>query len=457
MKTRYFIVALAVLFSPQLAQAQAVPDNSQASRVDPGYRRSPTLRFDPFRNVMIRHWGFSLSSGGLVANNTLDLNDIGAIVFLADKDSLGFGEAIDISGLIPRGSGLNGVAEAMARAHIGGPLGGMFALGFSAGVSGFGSFDVDDRAVALFRDGNATQEGFTLGETRGSALAVAEYGVHATLRLGGGARDAARVTLGFGGRILKPLYYASGASVLPDGGSVLISNATSTVPNIAAQLQFEGFNTPEIVGGSVSDYLNQGSGFAADVLARIEWPSSGFAAEVMVANIGNVDIDLVERRRTNIDVTGGTFNDVYDILQGDSVDALGNTVFDSQGDPFKVDTLGFDIQDSVALSIDLPRVVRVTASAWANSILQIDVSATAPVTGEFETPLGVDVGTTWRFLRTIPFRFGVMMGGDQGIGFTGGLAIEGRNFLLQFSGGCLGGLFSKAMGGGGRFEFGFFF
>ncbi len=450
MRTRYLaVVAVVSVLGAPFLQAQAVPDDSPAARVDAGYRRSPTLRADPFRNVMIRHWGFTLSSGGLVANNTLNLDDIGAIIFLADEDSLGFGEAIDISGLIPRGSGLNGVAEGMARFHLGGPLGGALAVGFSAGVNGFGSFEIDDQAVSLFRDGNATQEQFSLGETRGAALAVAEYGIHGTLNLKASGSDAPHVTLGFGGRVLKPLYYASGNSLLPDGGSLTITNSGSAVPSVAARIQFEGFNTPEIPNGSASDYLDQGSGFAADLLARIEWPTSGFAAEVMVANIGSLDIDAVERRETNINVSGSTFNEVFDLLQEEVLDQFGNLVKD--------DTLSFDVQDTVALSIDLPKVVRITASAWANSILQIDVAATAPVSGQFKSPLGVDVGTTWRFSRVIPLRFGVMMGGDQGIGFTGGIAVEGRNFLMQFYGGTLGGLFGKAKGGGGRFEFGVFF
>ena len=455
MKMRHLLTGVLVaLFSAQTLDAQAVPDNSQASRVDGGYRRSPTLRADPFRNVMIRHWGLTLSTGGLLANNTLNLEDIGAIIFLADEDSLGFGEAIDISGLIPRGSGLNGLAEGMARIHLGGPLGSKLAVGFSAGVSAFGSFDIDDRAVALFRDGNATQEEFTLGETRAATLALAEYGVHATLRLSGNSRGGPRVTLGFGGRVLKPLYYGSGASLLPDGGSILITNASRAVPNLAARIRFQGYSlalpdsadlgrTPEI-----SDFLDQGSGFAADFLARVEWPSSGFAVEVMVANIGTVDIDAVERREVNLDVAGSSFTEVLDLLQEVVVVGFDTTT---------TDTLSFDVQDTVALTVTLPRIVRFTASAWANSILQIDVSVTAPVTGEFEAPLGVDVGTTWRFLRVIPLRLGVMMGGDQGLGFTGGIAVEGRNFLLQFYGGTLGGLFSKAKGGGGRFEFGFFF
>jgi len=80
-----------------------------------------------------------------------------------------------------------------------------------------------------------------------------------------------------------------------------------------------------------------------------------------------------------------------------------------------------------------------------------------PVTGEFESPLAVDLGTTWRFLRTFPLRAGVVLGGNQGIGYTGGFAIEGRNMFFQASALSLGGFLKRATGVGGRLELGLFF
>jgi hypothetical protein len=401
---------------------------------------------------MLHHWGFVISTGALLANNTLNLDDIGAIWLLADEDSLGVSEAINISGLIPVGSGLSALTEGMGRVYLGGPFGGHFALGFSAGLSEFGSFQIDDRLISLIRDGNQTQETFAVGETSGAGLLLAEYGAHATLRLNPlGSDDGARITLGGGARLVKPIFYGSGASLVPEGGVIRVTNSSSVNQVISARVNYQAYSTPEIDGGSVSDYLNRGSGVAADFLARVEWPTSGFAAEIMVANIGSVDIQGVERRVADIDVSGATFNDVFDALQDSIFDQFGTFLQ-------KDDTLSFDVQDTVDVSITLPRILRFTASAWANRILQIDISATAPVTTDvFETPVAVDIGTTWRFSRVIPLRLGLMLGGSQGVGYTGGLAIEGRNFLMQFTGGTLGGLFGKAKGVGGRFELGILF
>ncbi len=36
-------------------QAQTIPENSQATRVEEGYRRTPTFRMDPFRNLFVPH------------------------------------------------------------------------------------------------------------------------------------------------------------------------------------------------------------------------------------------------------------------------------------------------------------------------------------------------------------------------------------------------------------------
>ncbi|MGD2134691.1 MAG: hypothetical protein PVF27_00970, partial [Gemmatimonadales bacterium] len=125
----------------------------------------------------------------------------------------------------------------------------------------------------------------------------------------------------------------------------------------------------------------------------------------------------------------------------DSVDAA---EFVTQGTPGEID-------------ITLPRIIRFAANGWANRILQIDAAATMPVSDEFETPLMVELGSTWRFSNTFPIRLGLMLGGLQGIGYTGSVGVEARNVLFRVSGGSLGGLFKSATGAYGRLELGFFF
>lgn len=85
------------------------------------------------------------------------------------------------------------------------------------------------------------------------------------------------------------------------------------------------------------------------------------------------------------------------------------------------------------------------------------MAATLPVSGDFETPLTIDLGTTWRFIRTLPLRAGLILGGHQGLGYSGGIAIEGRNVFLQVAGQSLGGFFKNAKGAGARVDFGIFF
>ena len=152
-------------------------------------------------------------------------------------------------------------------------------------------------------------------------------------------------------------------------------------------------------------------------------------------------------------------SEIYRVVEAfpevlDSLDAFPESLYpDSTDVQFKE----FAVSDTVDMEITLPRIVRFSGSAWANRILQLDLSATLPVTGDFAAPLTVDLGTTWRFSRTIPIRLGMVFGGDQGVGYTGGIAVEGRNFLMRFAGGSLGGFIKNATGLAGRFEWGFFF
>jgi len=302
-------------------------------------------------------------------------------------------------------------------------------------------FEIDDNAVALLRDGNQDTTAFSLGNSRASTLVTGEYGLHAVVRLSAlGSSNGASLTLGAGVRILRPIVYVDGRSTIQDGGTI---NVTDTL--VTARIGIQGLYQIIPSNASLSEYLNRGSGVAADFLVRIEWPTNGFAFEVMAANIGTVDVEGVERRDANIDVTEATLGGVVDVLTfKDSVTGQ--------------DTLSFSVRDTLpVVNVTLPKVIRVSTSAWANRILQIDLAATAPVTGDFDTPLIIDVGTTWRLLRTFPIRVGLVVGGPQGIGYTGGIAIEGRRFYFQAAGATLGGLFRNATGSGGRFDLGLFF
>jgi hypothetical protein len=306
---------------------------------------------------------------------------------------------------------------------------------------GYGFLQLDDDAVALVRDGNGNRQSVSLGSSKGGALATAEAGVHAIIRLGPmGSVDGVKVNLGFGGRVLRPVFYGRGGSTALNGGTIRLTG-DSVIANIAVE-QLASVGDPQ-------DNLKNGSGFATDLLLRLDWPTSGFAIEAMVANIGTVTVPDVERRTLNLSVATNNLD----------------TLFQQKTDPTTgvvtyrpiLDTLDFRVQDTSDVKVTLPRIVRFTASSWANRILQIDVSATLPVTGDFEAPLAVDIGTTWRFIRTLPLRAGVVLGGSQGIGYTGGFAIEGRTMFLQVGAQSLGGFLRKATGVGGRLELGLFF
>ena len=229
-------------------------------------------------------------------------------------------------------------------------------------------------------------------------------------------------------------------STIQNGGRISITDSL-----IAARIGVESLYQIIPDNVSLSELLDRGSGLAADFLVRVEWPTNGIAFEIMAANIGSVDVDAVERRDADINVSEPTLERVIDIL--------------TFSDPITLqDTLSFDVRDTLAVvEVDLPKLFRFTVSAWANRILQIDLAATAPVTGEFDTPAVVDLGTTWRFIRLIPLRIGIVLGGPQGVGYTGGIGIESRRLYLQAAAGSLGGAFRGATGSAGRFEFGIFF
>lgn len=444
MRARVPVYAGVVLVLSSLSsalKAQAVPEGSQSMRVDRSYRRTPSLRLDPFRHIMMSHFGIVFSGGALAENNSFNLDDIGAIIKLTDDDSLTLGDAFDALGLIPSGAGWTGLAQGEGGISLGGPLTSRLGIGLSAQVRGYGVFEFDDDAVAIFRDGTTSRTEFTLGSSRAASLITAEFGAHAVVHLNPiGSADGARLTLGGGARILRPLVYGMARSTIQNGGRISITDSL-----IAARIGVESLYQIIPDNLSFSGYLDRGSGLAADFLVRVEWPTNGIAFEIMAANIGSVDVKNVELRDANINVSEPTLERVIDIL--------------TFSDPITLqDTLSFDVRDTLAVvNVDLPKLFRFTVSAWANRILQIDLAATAPVTGEFDTPAVVDLGTTWRFIRLIPLRIGIVLGGPQGVGYTGGIGIEGRRLYLQAAAGSLGGAFRGATGTAGRFEFGIFF
>jgi hypothetical protein len=318
-------------------------------------------------------------------------------------------------------------------------------LGLSAQARAYGGASVDDDFVSLLRDGNGERQEFTIGDSRGDALITTEIGGHIVIRTNPiGSVDGAFLTFGFGGRYVVPHYYANG-SAMANSGTILVSGERVEA-NVALQTSVA---IPGNVGGweeaEFEDMISRkGRGIAADFLVRAVWPTSGLSLEAMVANIGNLTVWNVERSDWSVNVETTDLEEVLDSLDADPLTD-------------DVQFREFEVRDTVDLEVTLPRIVRFSASAWANRILQLDVSTSLPVTGDFASPLTVDLGSTWRFSRTLPIRFGLVYGVDQGLGYTGGIAVEGRNFLLRFAAGSLGGFVKNAKGTSARFEWGFFF
>jgi hypothetical protein len=429
MKRAALVLVLALTAAGSLG-AQAVPDGSAAARTDRGYRRTPLLQFDPFRHVMMPHWGFVISAGASAANNTINLSDVGALIVIDREDEILASDLNNIVGLVPPGTGVQGTAEGAGGVYLGGPFGGHFSLGFSARGRGYGSFLIDDDVVALFQEGNAIRQSFLVGQTNGAGLGTAEVGGHAVIRLGPiASQDGVRLDIGFGGRYIRPVAYARELALFSEQNQVLIGPDT-----LAASVGLDWRHTDF---DSIPDYLTRsiGSGFATDFLVRLSWPTSGFALEAMLANVGSVTIRRVEFESLRFNIATTSLEEFSDSL--DVVEFVGDSVAEEK--------------------VTLPRILRLTASAWANRILQIDASATIPAGGDFETPLTVDLASTWRFVNALPLRFGLVLGGHHGIGYTAGVGVETRSFYLEVMGGSYGGLFKKATGAAGLFELGVFF
>ncbi len=433
---RRIILAVAVLcVSTTDLSAQLVPENSPPARVDIGYRRASSFRVDPFRHVMIPHWGFVFSVGGTGENSVLNFADGGALTFLDDNDEILPGDIIDIIGLIPAGKGVRVAGQAEGGFYLGGPFGRHFSLGFSAQTRAYGSGLISDELAGLVRDGNLTRTQFDIAGSGGIGLATAELGAHTVLRFGPlGTEDGMHLSLGIGGRLVRAGAYGQ---VRPQVGSSTVFRAGAD--SIVADLAFEMFETPINAVDDFFDNFNSApSSVVGDFLIRMDWPTNGFSFEAMFANLGSVTVSNVERSTAGLIVA--TADPLFSGELADSIDAM-----------------DFVFIDSVDVDVKLPQIIRFSAGAWANAILQLDVAATLPVNGDFATPLTMDLGTTWRFVRTLPLRAGLILGGHQGLGYSGGIAIEGRNVFFQVAGQSLGGFFKNAKGAGARVDFGIFF
>ena len=436
---RRLLLAVAILsVATTDMSAQLVPENSQAARVDMGYRRASSFRVDPFRHVMRPHWGFVFSFGGTGENSVLNFADIGAMTFLSDTlngSDLLPGDIIDIIGLIPAGKGVRVAGQLEGGFYLGGPFGRQFSLGFSAQTRAYGSLLISDGMASLFRDGNLTQSQFDIAGSGGIGLITADLGAHAVLRFGPlGTEDGMHLSLGLGGRLVRAGAYRQ---VRPQLGSSTVLRAGAD--SIVADLAFETFETPLATVADFFDRFNSApNSVVGDFLIRMEWPTNGFAFEAMFANLGSLTVPNVVRDTASLIVATAD-----PLFSGELADSL--------------DAMNFVLDDTVDVNVKLPQIIRFSAGAWANAILQLDVAATLPVNGDFETPLTIDLGTTWRFVRSLPLRAGLILGGHQGLGYSAGFALEGRNVLFQVAGQSLGGLFRNAKGAGVRVDFGIFF
>jgi hypothetical protein len=419
---RAWIMLVAALIPIGELNAQAEAPRPNDSSVASAYRRTPHLRNDPFRHVMVPRWGVVFSFGAAAENNALLLTDLSKFVVNDRSDELII-DVVNTLGAVPAGAGLQGNGQGEGGVYFGGPVHRNLSIGFSAQARGYGAFRADEDAVVLLRDGLGGQSEFSIGNTGGSAIATSEYGVHAMFRMHPlGPDGGLQIGLGIGGRYIRPLAYGRGQSLI-DSRLAIVGDS------IAARIDLEQALTPD------AGLSQAGSGFVGDFLVRAEWLASGFALEAMVANVGKVTVGRLERSNVSFAVATTNLAEVNDSLEA----AL------------------LQVQDTVDATVTLPRIVRFGASAWASRVVQLDGSATLPVSGEFDSPLIVDVGSTWRLDPAVPIRLGLVLGGHQGIGYTAGLGVESQHFLFQVAGGSLGGLFRDATGFAGRFDLGVFF
>jgi hypothetical protein len=424
----------ATLVCGELA-AQAVPEDAQAAKVPMAYRRIPSVRVDPFRHLTIPHWGLVISGAGVASNNSMTFNDARALIFIADQDDLLVGDVLDALNKVPSGQGFEAGGELEGGLYLGGPFGRHFSLGVSAQGRSYGVSTLDEAAVALLREGNVARDSFPLGSTGAAAVGTEELGLHALVRFGPiGSADGLVLMLGGGARLLKPVFYYQGASSID-------SRVIATGDSVAATVGIETLETP----GDPDFALELGNSVVGDFMVRFEWPTSGLALEASVANVGSLSIDAVERRTWTYQVNSTRVQEVLDSLDSDPT---------TDGIQFR----DLEIQDTVSTTVDIPTIWRFSGSAWANRILQLDASARLATSGQIlEYPLEVELGTTWRLLRVVPLRVGLLLGGRQEVGFTAGLGIETRNLFFQVAARSAGGFIGDARGAAGLLQLGFFF
>lgn len=398
------------------AAAQQLPSDA--------YRRSPFVADDPFWPLMGSRAGLVVSGRGAASNNALDFEALGALVFLADRDSLRAVDALDALGLVPKGEGLGGEGDAEGTLRVAVPLGRRLSVGLSAGPRAWSSALVDEAAVALLRDGNAARSDFGLGRTRGEVLVAAEAGVHFTWRagriLGGGGPE---VTFGAGGRRVRPLYYAGFRSLLEDRGAILVSPDT-----IRARISVATLETPSV--------KLQGDGYLVDGLVRAVWPASRFALEVSVTGLGSTTVEGVVRRGEEVDLATTRLDEVVDVVDG----------------------LALRVRDTVDVTLSPPAEIGLTASTWWVPGLQLDARLSVPAGGEFaRPPPAVELLSTLRPVRAWPLRAGIRVGGHGDLGYRVGTGWEGRRFLARLSAGSTGGLFGRSRGLSTRISLGVWF
>lgn len=399
----------------------------QTAESEPGaaglYRRTPMVGGDPFAGMLTGRPSLALRARAAGGNSALDLNELGALLFLAERDSLRPGDALDALGLVPSGQGLAGYGDGDVGVRAASPVGRRWSVGLSAEAAGYGSFRVDDDAVALLRDGNAARSEFAVGESRGDGLLAAEVGLHGLLRPDGlRGPGGARLALGAGVRLVRPLYYVRFLSLLEDRGRVLVSG-----DSVRARVSMATDRTPSM--GAT------GAGWLADVMVRMEWAERGAAVEVSVRDLGRVTADGLVRRREDVDLTTTRLDTVVDV----------------------VESLSFPVRDTVSASVSPPALVGVTASVWKGLPVQLDGRLLVPVGGDFDRPPPAgEVVSTWRLGR-LPLRAGVRVGGRSGAGARLGLGWETRSFFVRGSAVTSGGVGAGALGLAASVEAGLWF
>lgn len=406
--------------------ASSVAGSPDARAQDPAdlYRRSPLVGGDPFAGLTEQRSSLSLKLGASGENSALGLNDLGAILFLAERDSLRPTDALDALGLVPRGHGLTGYGAGEIRLRAGLLVARAVTVGVGLQGRGYGSFRIDDDAVALLRDGNDTRSEFTLGRTRGDGLVTAEAGVHAVWRAVAtedGSRP--RLTIGAGIRYVEPLFYGRALSVLEDVDPILVSG-----DSVRAHIELTTARSPSVGA--------QGSGWLGDLMARIEWPSAGAALEATVQDFGRVHVDGLVLRSEEVDLATTRLDDVVDV----------------------VDSLSLTVRDTVAATVSPPVLVGLTASVWAWAPVQLDGRLLLPVGGDFDRPPATaELLATWRPVRRLPLRTGVRLGGRGGVGVRLGLGWETSRFFVRGSAVSNGGFAGNARGLAAGFETGVWF